>query len=193
MSVQSDNLKRNSIVSKGRELFWKFGLKKVSVEEICREASVSKMTFYKHFSNKKDLATHILTLLSEQAFSTFEEMLKKDLSYKEKLEYIMHAKLSYADNMSNEFFKDVWSDHNSPLFNLIEKMQVRSQQFFTDFLKEGQRNGDVRKDLNVEFVLDYTNSILSLSEDENFITKYGSVQELTKEIMNFMFYGISQR
>jgi AcrR family transcriptional regulator len=41
------NLKLARIASTAEKLFMKFGIRRVSVEEICREASVSKMTFYK--------------------------------------------------------------------------------------------------------------------------------------------------
>jgi AcrR family transcriptional regulator len=51
-----NNKKFQSTVNKAKELFWKYGIKKVSIEEICAEAPVSKMTFYKFFKNKNDLA-----------------------------------------------------------------------------------------------------------------------------------------
>ena len=52
--------KQDQIIQAGRHLFWKYGMKRVSIEEICREAGVSKMTFYKYFANKTALALYIL-------------------------------------------------------------------------------------------------------------------------------------
>ena len=48
------NPKREQILKTGKELFWKFGFKRVTIEEICKEAGISKMTYYKYFTNKMD-------------------------------------------------------------------------------------------------------------------------------------------
>ena len=44
------------LFSTAKNLFFKFGLRRVSVEEICIKASVSKMTFYRNFNNKEHIA-----------------------------------------------------------------------------------------------------------------------------------------
>ena len=54
------NKKYKQIIATSKELFWKFGIKRVTVEEICSQAHVSKMTFYKFFPNKIELAKIIL-------------------------------------------------------------------------------------------------------------------------------------
>ena len=51
---------REEIVEAGRQLFFRYGLKKVTVTEICTGAGVSKMTFYKYFPNKQALAKTIM-------------------------------------------------------------------------------------------------------------------------------------
>ena len=48
------------LFSTAKNLFFKFGLRRVSVEEICKKASVSKMTFYRNFNNKEHIAIIIL-------------------------------------------------------------------------------------------------------------------------------------
>ena len=46
------SVKNDQIVKIGKDLFYKYGIKRVSVEEICAKANVSKMTFYKFYNNK---------------------------------------------------------------------------------------------------------------------------------------------
>ena len=52
------NLKKQQIKKAAFSLFNKYGIKKVSVKEICKSSSTSKPTFYKFFPNKKHLAKH---------------------------------------------------------------------------------------------------------------------------------------
>ncbi|RKY44359.1 MAG: TetR/AcrR family transcriptional regulator, partial [Candidatus Neomarinimicrobiota bacterium] len=47
ISSVSSKKKIDKIVETGKKLFYRYGIKKVSVEEICKEAGVSKATFYK--------------------------------------------------------------------------------------------------------------------------------------------------
>ena len=62
----SSNPKKNQILHTSKELFWKFGFKRVTIEEICKEAGVSKMTFYKFFPNKLELAKTILDKIFDE-------------------------------------------------------------------------------------------------------------------------------
>ena len=60
MEEFKDNKKFQDTITTAKMLFWKHGIKRVSIEEICKEASVSKMTFYKFFKNKEALAEYLL-------------------------------------------------------------------------------------------------------------------------------------
>ena len=55
-----------SIQKSAKTLFWKYGMARVTVEEICREAGVSKMTFYRNFKNKNEVAKQVLIHLAEK-------------------------------------------------------------------------------------------------------------------------------
>ena len=62
--------KEQDILIAGKKLFFKYGLKKVTIEEICAEANVSKMTFYKYFPNK--------TALVKKVFDTDRDLPEDD-------------------------------------------------------------------------------------------------------------------
>ena len=56
------NQKKNSkitlkdrILSKAKSRFVRFGFKKTTIEEICRDARVSRKSIYTHFKNKEDI------------------------------------------------------------------------------------------------------------------------------------------
>ena len=48
-------MKEEQIINAARELFKNYGFKKVSMDEIAREAGVTKRTVYKYFASKQDL------------------------------------------------------------------------------------------------------------------------------------------
>ena len=55
MSKEKLSQKKQQLVETGKKLFLKHGVKRISIEEICRESEVSKVTFYKYFKNKQAL------------------------------------------------------------------------------------------------------------------------------------------
>ena len=81
--MEIENQKLQQIYSTAKSLFMRYGFKRVSVEEICREANVSKMTFYKHFSNKFDLLRFILEQMVSDSFAEYREILEQDIPYSE--------------------------------------------------------------------------------------------------------------
>jgi AcrR family transcriptional regulator len=48
------------IMNTAETLFLKYGFRRVSVDEICRSAKVSRKTFYVYFANKETLVIEIL-------------------------------------------------------------------------------------------------------------------------------------
>ena len=84
MNKNFNSPKFKQIVNTAKELFYKFGIKRVSVEEICQTAQVSKMTFYKYFPNKIELSKHIFTELIEENEAKYDEIMASDLSFAEK-------------------------------------------------------------------------------------------------------------
>ena len=78
--------KPDQIIKTAIDLFSRFGTKRVTVEEICKTAGVSKATFYKYFKNKLDLIRHIRDELIEIGFNKFDEISAMDIPYPEKIE-----------------------------------------------------------------------------------------------------------
>lgn len=85
------NKKQELILHTAKELFWKHGFKRVSVEEICKIAKVSKMTFYKFYPNKIELAKAVCDNVIEDSIAKFHEVLHKEITTEEKIKKILTA------------------------------------------------------------------------------------------------------
>ena len=53
-------MKEEQIIEVARALFHKFGFKKVSMDEIAREAGVTKKTIYRYFDSKEALLKYFI-------------------------------------------------------------------------------------------------------------------------------------
>ena len=190
----SFNEKYRQILLTGKDLFFKHGIKRVTVEEICRESGVSKMTFYKHFSNKIELVKRIVDMLVSENLTKYREVMKRnDISYEEKVRLTIQMKMEGTSEISDAFYDD-YLVQNDPV--LASYIQIQSGNVFGEILKdyiEAQERGDIRKDIKPEFILYFLNHIMDLAKDENLLMLYEHPWEVIMELVNFFFYGIMNR
>ena len=187
------NPKRDLILETGKELFWKFGYKRVTIEELCKEAGISKMTFYKYFSNKIDLVKSIMDIIFTESLDKYKKIISSNIPYPEKVIAMVHLKGEQIEHMSSEFFKDYVQSDDPELISYLEQLSGESMQMFADDFRKAQENGDVRKDLKIEFIMYMMNHLVEMVQDNNLQAMYDKPQDLVMEITNFLFYGILNR
>lgn len=185
--------KKKDILVTGKALFLKHGFKRVTIEEICAEAKVSKMTFYKHFSNKMELVKAIVMKMGEEALDRYKKIMNRDIPYTEKIELQIQMKMEDTAEMSSEFMDDLLV-HGEP-----EIMQFMSEQrkYFleivhADYVK-AQNRGEIRKDVKPEFIIYFLNHLNDMLQDEILVNMYKDPNELSMELIRFFFYGVSHR
>jgi len=185
--------KRELILKTGKELFWKFGFKRVTIEEICKEAGISKMTFYKFFTNKIDLVKTIMNDILQESLSKYKKIMASDIPYPEKVVALIHLKSDQVETMSSEFFRDYVQADDPEMISYLQQLSGESMQMFTDDFRKAQENGDIRKDLKIEFIMYIMNHLVEMARNDALINMYDEPQDLVMEITNFLFYGILNR
>ena len=185
------NPKRAQILQTGKDLFWKFGFKRVTIEEICKEAGVSKMTFYKFFPNKMELAKTMLDILFEESLTKIRKLQEEHDSPDKTLRKILLLKAEGSREISEEFIKDLYANPEGELKSFMEE---KTGIWFAEIIKvyeKGKEDGWVRKDLNVPFLMLFTQKILDIITKDEMLHYFDSSQELIMEITNLLVYGIS--
>ncbi len=185
--------KYKDIISVARDLFWKHGFKRVSVEEICRTAKVSKMTYYKYFPNKTELAKTIFNKVVEDGEKQFREIIKEDSPAAEKIEKMILIKMESTNNISPEFLQDFYTGSEPELQAFVEERTKKTWDLLINDFKQAQEAGIFRKDFKPEFMFKIQNMLIGIFEDESITGMFESRQELIMEFVNLMIYGISPR
>ena len=73
---------RAKILKTAGELFFKFGIRSVSIDDICNELHISKKTFYTVFKQKDELVVELLDAMSqkkEKDYLLFRKKHKNDV------------------------------------------------------------------------------------------------------------------
>ena len=182
--------KKEDLLRTAKDLFWKFGFRRVTVEEICREANVSKMTFYKYFSNKEDLAIEMIKKMFDENMKVFNEMMEADIPFEEKMHKQVQMKMEGTKNISEEFVKDIYGDVESEINKYWKKRINEAMMEVMNHYKKAQEKGWIRKDLKIDFMMYLVNKFFEFTNDDYLISKYNTMQDLIMEINKFFLYGI---
>ncbi len=183
--------KKRQILETGKALFFKYGFKRVTIEEICDAAGVSKMTYYKFFSNKMDLVKTVMQKTLDETITKYQDIMHREIPFTEKLELQIQMKMEGTSEISSEFLDDLLIHGEPEMMGYITEM---TQKIFgmihTDYI-EAQKKGEIRKDIKPEFIIYFLNHIFTMIKDEQLIKMYRDPNELAMELVRFFFYGIA--
>ncbi len=191
--MNQENPKLKQILETAQDLFFRYGIRRVTVEEICRTAGVSKMTFYKYFKNKVDLVKKLMEKIYNQSMAEYRQIMAKPIPFAQKIEETIQWKLEQQENISQEFIKDYLSSDDEELLRFFQREKDEALKEILNDYRQAQQRGDIRKDVKPEFILYVLNKLIEFYQDDDVLKMYGSPQELTGEILNFFFYGILAR
>ena len=190
MEVAEKSPKFYEITDTARKLFWKHGIRRVTVEEICEKAGVSKMTFYRMFDNKIELAKTVLDHIFEESFQKYRTIMDQDVSFPEKVRQVVLLKLEGTQEISQELLLDIYKNQEPELQAYLEAIRKRSLDQILQDMTAAQRQGWLRKDIKPEFILYAINKINEMVTDESLLSMYNGPQQAIMELTNFFFYGI---
>ncbi len=170
--------KKEEIINKARELFNLYGYKKVTMDEVAKEANVTKKTIYSYFKDKEELFKYFI-----------EEEL---LSIKNKIEQ-KTKKESFIDSLTESIITMLKLRKESPIVkNLIkDKNDLQSIAFLkiydndiikyiSNLLDEEIKKGNIRKcDTNLTAFIIYNVFVSVLFEYEYELDEVKVASEIT--------------
>lgn len=184
----------SAIMLTARELFWKYGFKRVSVEEICEKSGVSKMTFYRFFPNKLELAKAVFDEVINSGLVAFRNIIDTSkFSTAQKVQMILALKMNGTYDISQEFLQDFY---NNPELGLKDHIEKRTKSVWLEVIedfKKAQKKKIFRKDFKPELLFYISQKFQELVNDKSMLALYDNPQALIMDVANLMIYGIAPR
>ena len=165
------------------------GIKRVTVGEICETAEVSKMTFYKFFNNKEDLAKQVIVAIFDEGQTRFDAIMSQEIPFVDKMSQFVDFKLDYGKRISKEFYSE-WFGINPEIHEFLAERSQYNLHKMLEIFREAQRKGEIRRNLNLEFVAFMLDHTLELSENPRLQAIFPSTYDLVRDWLDYFFYGI---
>lgn len=139
---------KNRIIEKAGELFFQYGIKNISMDELASSLGMSKRTIYENFKDKEDILRSLILKLGEERNKIFNEFLVEGLNVVEV--FINVIEIQKKMPVSNtKFLQDIYK-YYPKISKLMQGNIEKNNQFLQEFLLKGIDQGYIRDDLNIE-------------------------------------------
>jgi TetR/AcrR family transcriptional regulator, cholesterol catabolism regulator len=182
---------KDKILKGAEELFMKYGVRSISMDDIARHLSVSKKTLYQHFADKEDIVTMVCQSHLERSTQEFEAITKSSQNAIEELANISVLLKKNMQNINPSLLFDlqkyhpkawsVWLNHKN---KFIRESIVRN-------LKQGKEEGYFRPEMNPEVIAAVRLELVQMAfNDEIFPRDKFSLPEVQLQIFDHFVYGL---
>ena len=142
---------QETIISTASRLFEQFGIRSVSIDNVCTELRISKKTFYTFFPQKEDLVEAVLNYQKDLSFEKFGKMFKNKNAI-DSLILIIKEIRKNGEHESQPFCYDLEKYYPKIYEKFEQKKREEIRTGFEMNLKQGIQEGYYREDLDVELI-----------------------------------------
>ncbi|MEW6554100.1 MAG: TetR/AcrR family transcriptional regulator [Actinomycetota bacterium] len=147
---------RQRIFDTAMGLFTRKGYTKVSVNDICEKAGVSKGTFYYHFKSKSQVLSEHFLKIDDFYTVLIEQLNKEEKSPTRRLVTFTTKSFSYVNDLGVKITKIIWHSQINPLEKKPDMANPRRPVYgiLEQLIREGQEQGELRRDVSAETMAD---------------------------------------
>jgi len=186
------NEKLKSLLERVYELYNRFGIKSVTMDDVARELGISKKTLYQYVNDKAELVEKVISHntdhhrdviygIVKQGHNAIEELLEVN-RYMNKMMKEQNPTLDYD-------LKKYYPEINA---KLVRESRKRMYESIRRNLVKGQEEGLYRQDMDIDVIsrLHMTRLEYKYSSDSFTITELNS-EKMMREIFVYHMHGIA--
>ncbi len=183
---------KERILQKAHELFMRYGVRSVSMDDIAAQLGMSKKTLYQYYTDKEELVDVVLSAI-------LENNRRQCLADRQKAENAIHE-VFQAFDMMQEMFTNM---NPSIVFDLekyhpvvSKKIQQHKQVFMYQVIKQNLERGIkeelYRPEINVDVLTRFRiESMMLAFNSEIFPNNRTQLVSIQEEILEHFLYGLS--
>ncbi len=143
---------RERIIDKAAGLFFKLGIRNVSMDDIAGSVGISKRTVYEVFNNKTELIETCLRHMIKERDRLFLETTASSANVIEEMITLMNCGVKIINAINPSFFHDIKKYYPEMWQTLYEENQKRNYSISFERLQRGIKEGLFRKNIDIEIV-----------------------------------------
>jgi len=181
---------KNKIMQTCDKLYRQYGVKKITVKQICEVAEINRVSFYKLFKDKHDCFLSWWLLQMDKHTEEMIENFDSDIPFADKIEKFISQKRNHHSGYSQQFFIDL--NNLRPNDNPIcqQKIEYINQRMIQFIISETEKLGIKQKFTADKLLCLYKRVMVDTMCDKQFSSFYTSVDDQSEDLLRFFFYGV---
>lgn len=183
---------RQDIIDKVEQVFMRYGIKSVTMDDLARELGHSKKTLYQYFDNKDDLVAHVMKYHVEHTQQIIQGILDRAENAIDAYLQINQHHYQFMREMNPSILYDIQKYYPSSWhhFNLHKNEFVKG--VIRDNLQQGIDEGLFRPDMNVDVIALFYIYKMEVFADAQLLHEHGLERtECLPEIVKYHLLGIT--
>lgn len=180
------------IFQQAEDLFMRYGLKSVTMDDIARKLGMSKKTLYQYVENKQDLiAKTIVASIEEEKIMMAAARATSEDSIEEMLKIARFA-IQQLRKLSPTLVYDLQKYYRN-IWQLVHKLhREHGQQIIKENIERGKAQGIYRSDVNADILAKmYVMGTFAVVDEELFPLKNYNKEKLFIEFIKYHIHGIA--
>lgn len=174
------------------EIFFRYGVKSVTMDDVARELGTSKKTLYQWVSSKDELVQRVLSHFMEQEQLQCEERKRRAANAIEEVFLVIEATIPRMQLMKTNVVYDLQKYYREAWEKLRQYQHGFLYEVVRANLERGIRERFYRSDINVDIIARlHVATVFQLFDEESFPQHKYSRQELFRHYLTHYLYGIA--
>jgi len=193
MVQTSNSKKRENILKATEELILQYGTEKITIRDIAREAKVSQVTIYNHFTGKENLIGETIHHLIDELINDYKSIVHGPGDFKEKLSSVFHLRKKV--NQNNLWYSLTAIAEKDPLIadKLNSVYYKKMKEELLNLIKQGLSEKEIRSDISEEAILLYIEIFKNHYMDVKNIALYTESPKLVDDIWKLFWNGLNAK
>ena len=139
------------IIKTAGEMFFRLGIRSVSIDDICHELGMSKKTFYVYFESKDELVAELLHANLMHISAKMEELEKLHDFRQLVTKFLKHQEAEKNDvRRVPQLVYDLKKYYPRQFADFQQECFLKQKEYISHYLEQGKAEGYVRANLNIE-------------------------------------------
>ena len=180
---------QSQILKKSGEMFFKLGIRSVSIDDICHELGISKKTFYVYFASKDELVAQLLHVSIDGMVKKMEDWLRLH-DFRQLISILLTQKEVSKNDVRcvPQLVYDLKKYYPQQFAEFQVKLFEVQKDYLKQYLEQGIREGLVREQLDVEMTAMllaklHTDAIRDMEQIESHGYKMHTYSQTAKDIL----------
>ena len=184
--------KTNDIIKKSCEMFSKFGIKSISMDEIAKACGISKKTLYEHVSDKRALVIEVLKQEFDANSPAPHSVDISDANAVDALFIVYQSAVAFFKEFNLSMEYDLQKYYPDLYVEVKSKRRKHLYEKLSSNMDQGRNEGFYRDDFNIDIITKlHILKIESMLNSDIFDADDYSIVDIFKELFIYHFYAIA--